>query len=501
MKRLASLFFGTCFALQLAAQAIHFSKQFSFFPNLPSAGTKVTTMPDGYAFTSLEGYYFDPKGSGFYISDKEGNLIHKRLILPKNYLITGLQYHPEDSTFHFWGDAFIGAGKNLYHPFLVKTNWWGDTIRVTKFNYPAFNFCRNALQLPDKGFVLLISTSTPDSSIIGLIRVDSAGKELWHRSYRNGFFHYNNYGLYLKNDSTLLVGYGAFYKKIDPLLPPTDGYGILEVSLEGTVQRDTSYYAYSNLDSYTGWLSKIGNNRFAFVYRPPFLPNGNLQWIACVDENYKLLWQKHPVSTESATYTPAFTVNHKGNIVNGGIATGWGGFRPYLSELNPDGKILWERIVQSPITGLSFTGSSSFEAIRQTDDGGYIVVGNFDTEDASKTWLIKLDSLGCFEPGCQSGVYITVGTGKEPRKRPLSPALRLAPNPADAHAHIELPDGAGYIHLFDLHGQPLMPRLFAADGVFRLDTQTWPSGIYLIHYTNEDGTAAGFERFVVAHGG
>lgn len=500
MKQAVFLLLGICLSLQTTtAQAVYFSKQFSIFPNLPSVGIRITTMPEGYAFTSLEGYYLDPKGSGFYITDKQGNLLQKRLVLPHNYLITGLQYHPEDSTFHFWGDIFVGAGKNLYHPFLAKTNWWGDTIQVTRFNYPAFNFCRNALQLPDKGYAMLISTSTPDSSIIGLIRVDSTGKERWHKAFRTGFYHYNNYGLFLKNDSTLLVGYDAFYKTIDSTLPPTDGYGIMEVTLEGTLKRDTAYYAHSILDSYTGWLSKIGNGRYAFVYRPPFLPNGNLQWIACIDEHYQLLWQKHPISTASATYTPAFTVNNKGNIVTGGQTIGWGGFHPFISEMDPNGEIIWERIAQSPIKGLSFLNSSVFEAIRQTDDGGYIVTGGFDTNDnAPKTWLLKIDSLGCLEPGCETGVSVTLGTDVQ-ETSPPTPALRIGPNPGNAHINVALLRGAGYLCVFDLHGQPLMPRFYVEDKVLTLYTQTWPSGTYLIRFASKDGAIAYTERFVIAH--
>ena len=44
------------------AQTVYFSKQYSMFPDLPSQGFRVTTMPDGYAFTTLEGGSTTPKG-------------------------------------------------------------------------------------------------------------------------------------------------------------------------------------------------------------------------------------------------------------------------------------------------------------------------------------------------------------------------------------------------------------------------------------------------------
>jgi len=108
-------------------------------------------MPDGYAFTTLEGASNNRKGSVLVITDKQGNFIHTKQFLPTGNNINGLAYHPEDSSFHIWGDYFIGAGQNLYRPYMLKTNWWGDTIWAKEFNYTAFNLCRNAIQLPDGG--------------------------------------------------------------------------------------------------------------------------------------------------------------------------------------------------------------------------------------------------------------------------------------------------------------------------------------------------------------
>jgi len=503
MKQLLAVLIVTGCALGLEAQSVYFSKQYSMFPDLPSVGFKVITMPDGYAFATLEGASNNPKGSVLVITDKQGNFIHTKQFLPKRNAINGLTYHLEDSTFHFWGDYKFSDSPNLYRPYLTKTNWWGDTIWSSQFDYTSYNLCRNAIQLPDGGFMMLTTTSSNlDSNIIGLIRLDSDGNELWHKGYTTVFILHDSYGLYLRTDSTLMVGYKGSYLFYDTLAPPSDGYGILEVDLEGNLKRDTFYLAYSILDSFTGWLSKSGSGDYVFVDRPPFLPGGSRYRLSCVNEDYEMLWRKSPLSNDEAIYAPSFTINDKGNMVSGGISGGFGGLQPYISEVNTEGEILWERIARSPILGQAFHGGASFESIQPTDDGGYIVVGNFQHAPPDYTfqsWLLKLDSLGCFEPGCQTGNYLTVGTDDEPKLESSQPGLVISPNPANESVQISALKGPGRLFITDVQGRPIDTAPINIDGTLTLLTQNWPPGGYLIRYIGEKGKLLGINKLLVVH--
>jgi hypothetical protein len=483
-------------------QTVYFSKKYIMFPDLHSVGFKVITMPDGYAFTTFEGASTQPKGSARVITDKQGNIIHVKQFLPNTNTINGLKYHPADSTFHFWGQYITSSSLNLYRPYIMKTNWWGDTIWATEFDYAGYNLCRNAIELPSGDFMALTTTSAPnlDTNVIGLIKVDAQGNELWHKGFKSPFFLDDSYGLYLRNDSTLMIGSNGSYLFYDTLAPPTDGYTILEVDFDGNLIRDTSYLTYSGVGHSTGWLSKIGNGDYVFVDKPPFFHMGDNYRLSCIDENYAIKWQKSSLSNGESAYAPSFTINNKGNVITGGRCTGFGDHYPYISEVDTGGDIVWERVARPPIMGQEFSYGSTFESIQQTDDGGYIAVGNFHhTNGQYQTWLIKLDSLGCIEPGCQTDMYLTVGTDEVPLAQDEAPGLFISPNPADESASIVANKGSGQLFITDPQGRPLSAVPISIDQSLTLNTQSWPSGTYSILYVGEKGEWLGLNKLLVIH--
>ena len=71
----------------------------------------------------------------------------------------------------------------------------------------------------------------------------------------------------------------------------------------------------------------------------------------------------------------------------------------YITKLDSNGVILWER---------TYTTDNYYDAyffdVQQTADKGFIVsgsaVGDILGEPNQQMWLVKLDSMGCLEPGC-----------------------------------------------------------------------------------------------------
>lgn len=497
--RLTYIFCFLLYNIPSEAQTVYFSKQYSMFPDLPSVGFRVTTMPDGYAFTTFEGSTASPQGGVLVITDKSGNFLHTKQLLPSGNRINGLTYHPNDSSFFIWGDYFIGAGKNLYHPYLLKTNWWGDTLWVTEFNHPAFNLCRNAIELPDGSFIVAVGTSTPEDAIIGLIKVDKDGNELWHKAYKKGFANYETYGLYLKNDSTLMVGYDGMGIFLDTINGPYHAYGLLEMDLNGTIARDTFYpIAYPSGYSWQGWLLPLGEDKLVFEVPCVFNdPNASI-WLNAIDMDYNLMWQHYSSNVSFPEYLPALTNNQKRNIVGGGIVAEIG-LHPQIFEMDPEGQIVWERLAQSPIKNQDFIGGTSFECIRQTDDGGYIAVGAFQHPDYTfQSWLLKLDSLGCIEPDCQDGKYVTVGI-QDP-KAAVSNGLLISPNPADVAVQIQAQKGPGLLFFNDPQGRLTDTALMKIEGTLHISTQNWPPGTYIVRYLSLKGELLGIQKMVVAHG-
>jgi len=109
----------------------------------------------------------------------------------------------------------------------------------------------------------------------------------------------------------------------------------------------------------------------------------------------------------------------------------------WLFRMNENREVLWERsYLDSTYQGETF----GLRHIIPTIDGGYIATGtitNFMTGVwESHNWLLKLDSLGCLQPGCGSLNYITDTEevvflkGKD---------IKIYPNPASEYVQVELP--------------------------------------------------------------
>jgi hypothetical protein len=105
--------------------------------------------------------------------------------------------------------------------------------------------------------------------------------------------------------------------------------------------------------------------------------------------------------------------------------------------MNKNRKVLWERsYIDSTYQGVTF----GLRHIIPTRDGGYLATGtitNFMTGVwESHNWLLKLDSMGCLEPGCSNINYITDTEevvflkGKD---------IKVYPNPASDYVQVEFP--------------------------------------------------------------
>jgi hypothetical protein len=70
----------------------------------------------------------------------------------------------------------------------------------------------------------------------------------------------------------------------------------------------------------------------------------------------------------------------------------------------------------------------------QTADGGYLACGkNIRINGQARAWLLKLDSMGCLIPGCDT---LGVGIGVPPIQLSLDDNLQVYPNPASDQLHL-----------------------------------------------------------------
>jgi hypothetical protein len=167
-----------------------------------------------------------------------------------------------------------------------------------------------------------------------------------------------------------------------------------------------------------------------------------------------------------------------------------------LFKLSPDGEVLWGRDY-AHYGGLSGYHPQVFNAVQPTRDGGFILTGETwgpSPPNPSRLWLLKLDSLGCLVPGCNT-------VGLEEFESQLQSALQISPNPANTQVHVELPLPEGYrlvgavqAVLVDAQGKEVLRGTMGNTGLGlngNLAVSGLPSGLYYLHLRDGQKWLAG----------
>ena len=103
-------------------------------------------------------------------------------------------------------------------------------------------------------------------------------------------------------------------------------------------------------------------------------------------------------------------------------------------------------------------------------------------------WVLKLDSLGCEAPG-----ECWVGINETSPPEPLTVAegeLSIRPNPATTETLITWQGEAKLLEVFNASGVRVwLCKLPPEQTQYRLNTQAWPHGLYLLRLFMQDGQA------------
>jgi hypothetical protein len=176
---------------------------------------------------------------------------------------------------------------------------------------------------------------------------------------------------------------------------------------------------------------------------------------------------------------------------NKGPEMGW------LFRVGENKEVLWQRSYLDTI----YAGRSGrFNHIKQTIDGGFIMIGaltNMMTGvNETHVWLMKVDSMGCLTPGCDS---INIISSTEPVAFPSGVHLQLYPNPATSEVTLSLPleapDQDLLVSLLSSSGQVLQQQPYLHPAI-RFDTSGLPPGMYYMT-VHRKGSLVGVEKLVV----
>ena len=166
-----------------------------------------------------------------------------------------------------------------------------------------------------------------------------------------------------------------------------------------------------------------------------------------------------------------------------------------LHKIDPEGNVIWSRFY-SHYAGLPLGNPQIFRDVEPTSDGGFILTGEtwgITPPNPVRLWLVKLDSLGCLVPGCN-----TVGVSEFVTD--LVSALSIAPNPSSTNLTYTLPlpadhRAAGSVQavLLDAQGREVLRKTTPSNSTIQgqLDVSALHSGIYYLHLRDDQKWLAG----------
>ena len=169
-------------------------------------------------------------------------------------------------------------------------------------------------------------------------------------------------------------------------------------------------------------------------------------------------------------------------------------------KLDKNGEVLWTRLYSHFEVG-GVLPWQMFWDVKPTSDGGLVLTGEANSEDYpyGQLWLLKLDSLGCLVPGCNT-------VGMEEVVTDLQGRLSVSPNPASEQARVELrcpegfaPQGDVRLVLVDAQGQEISRQVMVQNldrFIATVDVQSLTSGTYYVHLADERLWLAGAKLMV-----
>jgi len=315
--------------------------------------------------------------------------------------------------------------------------------------------------------------------------------------------------LLLKTDSLLNQVFMKTYSKSN--LDNHFGYGVIETPGKGFIvvgsrsfnqyDRQGTYLRVDSLGNQIWWKDIVPQGDEEFIvfhdivrlengaylvlgikqYFNPGFPRYMVHLILSINEEGEVLWSKE---YGSDIYNDAgwrgLTLCLDGNYITGGT-TRENQYIPNrkaygtIAKISPSGEVLWERKYSASTEGQLY---DVFWRTIPTSDGGIIACGSTwgDSITKENSWIVKLDSLGCLEPGCDS-----ISTGVVELPVGDNSPIKIYPNPTGGQLTIEAQGGRliTALKIYDLQGRRLKDEVFKPGrGSLSLDLSGEPPGMY-----------------------
>lgn len=328
----------------------------------------------------LEKFYGDV--CNLYSIGYPGNLVKQG----ESYIACGaFQYC--DSTF----TEGIGSKGIIYN-----LNFYGDTISTSKFTGKDFTLFYRGIATTE-GSYLAAGVTIDTTDIIHefyIVKTDSLGQIVWEKTFS---YLLNNYAFSIDSYSNGNFVVGGLtdpttaFSETDGYLAKLDSLGNLIWQKKiGTPDDDNGCIARITEDEENIYLQQSIDTTFNLGDAP--MPdyvgkldnNGNFIWRTFFNGPYKQdIWGIREMENKSIIAVGIKDVDDLGKG------------RGFICKLDSNGVKLWERTYYSRTDRDNY-----FTDVAKVSDGGFILTGTAWSDTDQDVWLVRLDSMGCLEPGC-----------------------------------------------------------------------------------------------------
>ncbi|MEO8588843.1 MAG: hypothetical protein ABI432_05695 [Flavobacteriales bacterium] len=405
-----------------------FNERFDLFgEGMGQFGWGIEVKANGDALVLFNGDYTDD--SLYY-----GSAVSSVVVSPAGVFSAGFRLQiPERATYPGWANC---ASPRQEGGYILggSTATWGDTARaalywldedgvVTNFSeldLPGHDWIgRQAKQAADGGFVVVGETSSLETIDAFVAKTDAQGEVEWVKTFGGVM---DDYALAV--DLRQLGGY--FVGGQSRISSSNKQLWVLALD-------DTGAVAWSKIwgtqyDEPNAHLTTSADGNILVASAWGTSPNDNYaKYLAKLDKtDGAIMWDRtYGPPSEGCPLYAVKEVHAGGDLIAVGHSYQNASYYGVLLRTTSQGDSLWMRYYQyydSVVTN----GRGLLRDVQPTPDGGFVAAGvalGVSGQYTQDVWVIKVDSMGCIEPGCH------LVTGVETQLTNLRDALTVSPNP------------------------------------------------------------------------